>query len=70
MHSWRPLHRLGTLDVWNGSIRDPLAYLRSKRSDGAVIACAYLPEDIRARAIQTGHFCCIGLGGQAARATR
>jgi hypothetical protein len=65
MHSWRPLHRLGTLDVWNGSIRDPVAYLRSRRSDGAVIACAYLPEHMRAQAIQTGHFCCIGLGGKA-----
>ncbi len=58
-HGSRPMHRLGVLSDWNGSLSDPLKWLHDKRSPGAVIACAYLPPDMRAIAIATGDICCV-----------
>jgi hypothetical protein len=55
--SYLPLHRLGVLSAWNGSITDPVEYLRSRRSDGAVIACRYLPARMRAAAARSGDIC-------------
>jgi hypothetical protein len=60
MTSWRPLHRLGVLRVWNGSITDPIAYLRARSSSGIVVGCLYLPLELRARAHRVGPFCCLG----------
>ena len=59
--SYRPLHWTGVFWPWQGSIRDPLAYLREKRSDGIVLGCRYLPTNLRARATATGDFCCLHL---------
>jgi hypothetical protein len=63
MTSWRPLHRLGVLQVWNGSITDPIAYLRDKGSSGIVMGCLYLPPQLLARAHQVGQFCCLDSSG-------
>ena len=59
--SWRPLHRNGVLNSWNGTISDPVAYLRSQGSTGLMIGCAYLPPEVRARAKRSGQFCCLNL---------
>lgn len=66
MRSARPLHRLGVISVWNGQIDDPVAYLRAHRSSGLVMACAYLPPRLQARAHRTGGICCMGPGDWAA----
>lgn len=57
--SWRPFHRFGVLDTWNGSIRDPLAYLKAKGSEGVIVGCRNLSPELRQKAIQNGEFCCI-----------
>ncbi len=57
--SYRPAHRLGVLSVWNGSLKNPLAWMHMVGSSGAVLRCDYLPADMRAKAIATGPFCCI-----------
>ena len=62
----QPMHRLGVLSGWNGSLDDPLGWLQAKRSPGAVIACAYLPPDMRAIAIATGDICCVKTPNQPA----
>lgn len=59
MQSRLPQHRLGVLSTWKGSITDPVAYLRSRGSSGAVLACHYLPKDLMARAKRNGEFCCL-----------
>ncbi|MDB5680649.1 MAG: hypothetical protein JWO16_454, partial [Sphingomonas bacterium] len=56
---YRPVHRLGLLSMWNGSTGDPMTWLRTHGSSGAVIGCHYLPPAMRARAIATGSFCCV-----------
>ena len=58
-----PLHRLGVLSVWTGSITDPVAYLRSRGSDGVVVGCAYLPPEMRAAASRSGEICAISRAG-------
>jgi hypothetical protein len=58
-----PLHRLGVLSTWNGSIDDPVAYLRSRDSDGVVLGCKYLPADMRAAASRSGEICAISRAG-------
>lgn len=58
-----PLHRLGVLSTWNGSIDDPVEYLRSRDSDGVVVGCAYLPPDMRAAASRSGEICAISRAG-------
>jgi hypothetical protein len=58
-----PLHRLGVLSVWTGSITDPVAYLRSRGSDGVVVGCEYLPQEMRAAASRSGEICAISRDG-------
>ena len=59
MDSWRPLHRTGVLEPYQGRIGDPLAYLHRRGSAGLVVGCGYLSPELRARARRTGEFCCI-----------
>jgi hypothetical protein len=49
------------VSVWNGEIGDSLTYLKQQKSSGAVLACKYLSPSMRARAKQSGDFCCLGL---------
>lgn len=58
-----PLHRLGVLSTWNGSIDDPVAYLRSRDSDGVVVGCRYLPARMEAAAARSGEICAISRAG-------
>ncbi|MGV3553791.1 MAG: hypothetical protein ACO1OD_00895 [Croceibacterium sp.] len=58
-----PLHRLGVLSVWTGSITDPVAYLRSRGSDGVVVGCRYLSPEMRAAASRSGEICAISRAG-------
>jgi len=58
--SWQPFHRLAVLGNWKGSIRDPLAYLKSRGSEGVIMGCQYLSPNLRRQAKQNGDFCCIG----------
>jgi len=60
MKSRLPQHYLGVVSIWKGSIADPMAYLRSKGSDGAIVSCHLLPPGLRARAKSQGQFCCLG----------
>ncbi|WP_353227448.1 hypothetical protein [Novosphingobium sp.] len=60
-----PLHRLGVLEVWNGSITDPVDYLRRHNSDGVVVGCRYLPPAMRAGAARAGEICAISRDGLA-----
>ena len=60
MESRLPQHRLGVLSIWNGSIEDPIAYLKSRGSDGIILGCHFLPDDLRRRAKRRGEFCCLG----------
>jgi hypothetical protein len=57
--SHMPLHRLGVLSVWNGGIKDPVAYLISRNSDGAVIGCHFLPPGMLAAAARSGPICAL-----------
>ena len=58
-----PIHRLGVLSDWNGKIADPAAYLLSRRSDGVVMGCAYLPAALTAVANRVGDICAISAAG-------
>jgi hypothetical protein len=60
MNSYRPQHRLGVLSVWNGTISDPVGYLRSRKSDGIIVGCRWLTGDLASRARRQGEFCCLG----------
>jgi hypothetical protein len=62
--SWQPMHSLSVLGQWHGSIKDPLAYLASRGSDGMVVGCRSLSAELLARAKRNGDFCCIATGGQ------
>jgi hypothetical protein len=57
----RPFHYLGVLSVWNGSISDPLAYLKSRNSSGLIVGCHLLSESLRALTVRSGQFCCMNL---------
>lgn len=57
--SWRPMHYLGVIGMWRGSIRDPIAHLRSRGSEGLIMGCHLLPPELQAIAIRNGSFCCI-----------
>ncbi len=61
--SYLPIHRLGVLSVWNGSIADPVAYLRSRGSDGVVLGCRFLPTNMRTIAARSGEICAISRQG-------
>jgi hypothetical protein len=56
-----PQHQLGVIKMWRGSIRDPIAYLRSRGSTGAILGCHLLPDDLRAQAKRQGRFCCLSV---------
>ena len=60
MESRLPQHRLGVIGLWRGTIDDPIAYLRSRGSSGAILGCHLLPPNLRARAKSEGRFCCLG----------
>jgi hypothetical protein len=60
MRSRLPQHHLGVLWLWRGEITDPVAYLKSRGSSGAILGCHFLPADLRARAKREGQFCCLG----------
>jgi hypothetical protein len=55
-----PQHVYGVLGLWKGEIDDPIAYLKSRGSTGAVVSCSYLDPDLRARAKRVGEYCCLG----------
>lgn len=60
VRSYLPQHQLGVLGLWAGSVaKDPLAYLRSRKSDGVIVQCSILSGKLRARAKANGQFCCI-----------
>ena len=60
IHSKLPQHQLGVIGGWNGDIKDPIGYLKSRHSDGAVVSCHLLRPGMRARAKAAGRFCCLG----------
>jgi hypothetical protein len=60
-----PIHRLGVLSDWKGSITDPAAYLRSRNSDGVIVGCHLLPPAMRAAASRSGEICAISRQGLA-----
>lgn len=60
MKSHRPQHYLGVTGIWRGSITDPVAYLKSRQSDGAIVECSRLPEGLRRLAKSQGKYCCLG----------
>jgi hypothetical protein len=55
--SYMPLHRVGVLSDFNGSIQNPAAYLLSRGSDGIVVGCKYLPLELSQA--QSGQICAI-----------
>ncbi len=57
--SLRPFHQLNVIGKWKGRIGDPIDYIRSQGSEGAIMGCHNLPENVRARAIHSGEFCCV-----------
>jgi len=61
--SYKPLFHLGVLNVrkvgLNVDISDPEAYLRSRNSDGVIMACQNLPGTLRSKAAQVGEVCAI-----------
>jgi hypothetical protein len=59
MTSYRPQFQLGVFGVWKGSIADPIAYLRNRGSDGIVVSCRILPQDLLQKARTQGRFCCL-----------
>jgi hypothetical protein len=60
MRSHLPEHRLGLFGMWRGAVSDPVAYLKSRGSDGVIIGCHLLPDALRRRARRQGAFCCLG----------
>ncbi len=60
MRSYRPQHQLGVIGLWQGGIRDPIAYLKGKGSSGALVTCRLLPPALRSRAKRSGDICCLG----------
>jgi hypothetical protein len=61
--SYMPIHRVGVITIWNGSVRDPAAYLLSRGSDGAVMRCANLTARLRAAAARSGEVCAVSADG-------
>jgi len=55
-----PQNRLGVFGIWRGTIRDPVAYLKSRDSSGMIVGCHIMPERLRMRARREGTFCCLG----------
>ena len=61
--SFMPIHRVGVITIWNGTIENPAAYLLSRGSDGAVMRCANLTARLRAAASRSGEVCAISAAG-------
>lgn len=59
--SYMPLHRVGVLSDFNGSIENPAEYLVSRDSDGIVIGCKYLPPELSQA--RSGQICAISREG-------
>ncbi len=57
--SWQPFHYLGVIGQWRGTVSDPLAYLKSRKSEGLIMGCHLLSPELQAKAIRNGEFCCI-----------
>lgn len=57
--SYRPNHWLGVTGAWKGSVSDPVAFLRSRRSSGIVMACRNLTPGLRAIAREREGICCV-----------
>ena len=57
--SWQPFHRLAVLGKWKGSISNPIAYLKSRGSEGMILGCRYLSPELLQQATRSGEFCCI-----------
>lgn len=57
--SWQPFHYLGVIGQWRGTISDPLAYLKSRGSEGLIVGCHLLSPELQSKAIRNGQFCCI-----------
>jgi hypothetical protein len=60
MQSKLPEHRFGLIGIWQGTVSDPIAYLKSRGSDGIIMGCRNLTPELRARAKSHGQFCCLG----------
>lgn len=60
MRARLPQHVYGVLGEWRGEIDDPIAYLKSRGSTGAVVSCRYLGPDLLGRAKRVGDYCCLG----------
>jgi len=60
MASKLPQNRLGVFGIWRGTIRDPVAYLKSRGSGGMIVGCHIMPKRLRDRARREGAFCCLG----------
>jgi hypothetical protein len=60
MISRLPQHQLGVVGIWKGTITDPVAYLRSRGSDGMLVSCVLLSPELLQRAHRHGDFCCLG----------
>jgi hypothetical protein len=60
MTSHLPQHQLGVIGLWKGTITDPVAYLRSRGSDGMLVSCVLLSPELLKRAHRHGEFCCLG----------
>ena len=63
MRARLPQHQLGVVGIWKGTISDPIAYLKSRGSDGVLVSCGLLPPDLLKRAKRHGDFCCLGPPG-------
>ena len=63
--SWQPMHYLAVLRQWRGRITDPLAYMRSRGSEGMVLGCHHIWPSLLGQATRNGAFCCIGTGATA-----
>ena len=59
MGSHRPQQDHGVLGLWSAGIGDPVRYLKSVGSDGAILGCHFLPPALRGRAKRVGEFCCL-----------
>lgn len=73
MRSHMPEHRQGLFEkkqygepprtMFAPRQRDPIAYLRSIGSDGAVLSCDGFPPEYQSRVQRRGRFCCMGPPG-------
>ena len=67
IRSYLPQHQQGVFGGWKGMQDDPLAYLRSRRSDGVLVSCKSLGPALQAKARRVGEICCLGADDLKAR---